>query len=246
MGSLNGVVMRKQQKTLAVIPTYNEKLNINGIIPQILAQDKEIEILVVDDASPDGTAEMVRSLARRFKGKVHLLQRPAKMGLGTAYVAGFQWGLKQGYGRFIQMDADWSHDPKFIPSMLEGLQTADFVLGTRYQGGRVSVVNWPIRRLILSQGANFYVRMITGLKISDCTGGFKAFHRNVLENIGLEKIRSDGYSFQVEVNYKAVRMGFRFQEVPIIFIDRTSGSSKMSPRVIREAVWKVWAIRLGW
>jgi len=232
-------------KTLVVIPTYNERDNILSLVPKVLQQDKRLDVLVVDDASPDGTAQAVRDLARRHKGRVHLLERAGKQGLGTAYVAGFGWGLQKGYGAFVQMDADWSHDPQALPRFLEGLEKADVVVGTRYLGGRVSVVNWPIHRLILSSGANYYVRLVTGLKLSDSTGGFKAFRRVVLEHIGLEKIHSDGYSFQIEMNYKASRLGYRFLELPIIFIDRTSGSSKMSARIIREAVWRVWTIRLG-
>ncbi len=233
------------RKALVVIPTYNERGNIAGLVPQVLARDRRLEVLVVDDASPDGTGDEAERLRRRFPGRVHVLHRRGKGGLGSAYVEGFGWGLKRGYGLLLQMDADWSHDPKYLPDFLKALQTADVVVGTRYQGGRVSVVNWPLSRLFLSTGASLYVRLVTGLPLSDCTGGFKAFRRRALESIGLDKVRSDGYSFQIEMNYKAHRRGFRFAEVPIIFIDRTSGSSKMSPRIVREAIWRVWALRLG-
>jgi dolichol-phosphate mannosyltransferase len=237
--------MSKEKKALVVIPTYNERANILGLIPKVLAQDARLEVLVVDDASPDGTAQAVRGLMRKSRGRVHLMSRGAKLGLGTAYVAGFRWGLDAGYGSLLQMDADWSHDPASLPQFLQALEGADVVLGSRYLHGRVSVVNWPIRRLLLSSAANLYVRWVTGLPYSDCTGGYKAFRRSVLEHIGLEKIHSDGYSFQIEMSYKAAKLGYRFQELAIIFIDRTSGSSKMSARIIREAVWRVWAMRLG-
>jgi len=237
--------MSKASKALVVIPTYNERSNIQSLIPKVLAQDPRLELLVVDDASPDGTAQAVRGLMRKSRGRVHLMQRSAKLGLGTAYVAGFRWGLDAGYGSLLQMDADWSHDPASLPQFLEALEGADVVLGSRYLHGRVSVVNWPLRRLVLSSAANLYVRWVTGLPYSDCTGGFKAFRREVLEHIALEKIHSDGYSFQIEMSYKAAKQGYRFKELAIIFIDRTSGSSKMSARIIREAVWRVWAMRLG-
>lgn len=237
--------MSQAAKALVVIPTYNERANILSLVPRVLAQDPRLEVLVVDDASPDGTATAVRGLMRRHRGRVHLLRRGAKLGLGTAYVAGFRWGLAQGYASLLQMDADWSHDPASLPQFLAALEEADVVLGSRYLHGRVSVVNWPLRRLALSSAANLYVRWVTGLPYSDCTGGFKAFRRSVLEHIALEKIHSDGYSFQIEMSYKASKLGCRFKELAIIFIDRTSGSSKMSARIIREAVWRVWAMRLG-
>jgi dolichol-phosphate mannosyltransferase len=237
--------MPKSSHALVVIPTYNERDNLKTLVPAVLAQDRRLEVLIVDDASPDGTGAMAETLRRRSKGRVHVMHRAGKLGLGTAYVQGFQWGLLRGYGTLIQMDADWSHDPQYLPRFLKALEGVDVAVGTRYLGGRISVVNWPISRLMLSSFANLYVRVITGLRLSDCTGGFKGWRRAVLEHIGLEKIHSDGYSFQVEMNYKAARLGARFAELPIIFIDRSTGSSKMSPRIIREAVWRVWAIRLG-
>jgi len=234
-----------KDKALVVIPTYNERANIRALLGQVLAQDRALHVLVVDDGSPDGTADEVRSAARRAKGRVHLFQRPGKLGLGTAYVAGFQWGLARGYGRLIQMDADFSHDPASLPGFLKALEGADVVVGTRYQGGKISVVNWPLRRLALSMGASWYVRLVTGLPLSDCTGGFKAWRAEALRAVELDKVRSDGYSFQIEMNYKAWKRGFRLAELPIIFVDRTEGHSKMSKAIIREAVWRVWALRLG-
>jgi dolichol-phosphate mannosyltransferase len=232
-------------KTLVVIPTYNERENIKALLPQVLSQSKDLHVLVVDDGSPDGTAAEVKTAAKRAKGRVHLLQRPGKQGLGTAYVQGFQWGLAKKYDRLIQMDADFSHDPKALPGFIAALENADVVVGTRYNEGRISVVNWPLRRLALSMGASFYVRVVTGLPLSDCTGGFKAWKAEALKAIDLDKVRSDGYSFQIEMNYKAWKRGFSLGEIPIIFVDRTEGHSKMSGGIVREAVWRVWALRLG-
>jgi dolichol-phosphate mannosyltransferase len=232
-------------KALVVIPTYNEKANIAALLPKVLRKDPRLQVLVVDDGSPDGTAQVVRAAARRFKGRVHLLERPRKMGLGTAYVHGFQWGLKRGYAALIQMDADFSHDPASLPAFLEALEGSDLAVGTRYQHGRVSVVNWPLGRLALSMAASWYVRMVTGLPHSDCTGGYKAWRAETLRAVGLDRIKSDGYSFQIEMNYKAWKKGFKLAEIPIIFNDRTEGSSKMSGSIVREAVWRVWALRLG-
>jgi dolichol-phosphate mannosyltransferase len=232
-------------KALIVIPTYNESENVRSIVPAALAKDKRLQILIVDDASPDGTGVQAEALKKQHRGRVHVIHRSGKLGLGTAYVDGFQWGLKKGFDRLLEMDADWSHDPRYLPDFLAASDDADVVIGSRYMNGTVSVVNWPISRLILSQGASAYVRMATGLPLSDCTGGFKCFRREVLEGIDLNRVRSDGYAFQIELNYKAWKKGYRVQEIPIIFIDRTSGQSKMSPRIMREAVWRVWALRLG-
>ena len=234
-----------KQKAIVVIPTYNEKDNLLTIVPAILKQDRRLNILVVDDASPDGTGKLADKLAQKHRGRVFVMHRAGKLGLGTAYVEGFQWGLKKGYELLFEMDADWSHDPGSLPAFLKAVESADVVVGSRYMNGNVSVVNWPLRRLALSMGASFYVRLVTGLKLSDCTGGFKCFRREVLETIELDKVKSDGYSFQIELNYKAQRRGWRIGEVPIIFNDRTSGSSKMSGGIIREAIWRVWALRLG-
>lgn len=235
----------KKNKILVVIPTYNERENIHALVPMVLAQHKDIDVLIVDDASPDGTGKEAEKLGKRYRGRIHVLHREGKQGLGSAYVRGFDWGLERGYGRLAQMDADLSHDPKSLPKFIQALESADVAIGTRYLEGRISVVNWPISRLILSSGANMYVRWITGMPLSDCTGGFKAFRAEVLRAIGLDRIHSDGYSFQIEMNYKAFRKGFKFVEIPIIFIDRTAGHSKMSKNIVREAIWRVWAIRLG-
>ncbi len=234
-----------QKSVLIVIPTYHERENIRALLPRVLAMDKRLQVLVVDDGSPDGTADEVRAAARKHKGRVHLLSRGAKLGLGTAYVAGFQWGLGKGYEAFIQMDADFSHDPAALPGFLQALEGADLVVGTRYAGGKISVVNWPLRRLALSMGASWYVRLITGLPLSDCTGGFKAWRAEALRAVGLDGVRSDGYSFQIEMNYKAWKRGYRLAELPIIFVDRTEGHSKMNGGIVREAIWRVWALRLG-
>jgi dolichol-phosphate mannosyltransferase len=235
-----------EPNALVVIPTYNEKLNIGSLIPQVLEQDKRLQVLVVDDGSPDGTGAEVKRLAKRHKGRVHLMERGAKLGLGTAYVQGFQWGLDRGYARLLQMDADFSHDPKSLPSFLAALDSADLVVGTRYLNGNISVVNWPLRRLVLSMGASFYVRLVTRLPLSDCTGGFKAWNAEALKAIGMGTVASGGYSFQIEMNYRAWKKGFRLAEVPIIFNDRTSGSSKMAAgTTVFSTVWRVWALRLG-
>ncbi len=212
------------KKALIVIPTYNERANLPTLIPAVLAQDKRLQVLVVDDASPDGTGKLAEQLKRRFRGRVHVMHRQGKLGLGSAYVDGFKWGLGRGYDALLQMDADFSHAPDALPGFLSGLEEADVVVGTRYQGGRISVVNWPLRRLALSMGASMYVRVVTGLPLSDCTGGFKAWKAEVLKAVDLDKIKSDGYSFQIEMNYKAWKKGFQFKEVPIIFNDRTQGS----------------------
>jgi dolichol-phosphate mannosyltransferase len=232
-------------KALVVIPTYNEGENLSSIVEATLRQDKRLQVLVVDDASPDGTGAHADALKRKHPGRVHVLHRRGKLGLGTAYVEGFRWGLSKGFDRLLEMDADWSHDPRYLPDFLAASLEADVVVGSRYMNGTVSVVNWPISRLILSSGASAYVRFATGLPLSDCTGGFKCFRREVLEAVDLDSVKSDGYAFQIELNYKAWKKGFRIEEIPIIFIDRTSGQSKMSPKIMREAVWRVWALRLG-
>lgn len=232
-------------RTLLVIPTYNESRSIRHLLSRVLALCPGLHALVVDDASPDGTAARVEAIARRHRGRVHLLKRPRKLGLGSAYVRGFQWGLARSYRILAQMDADFSHDPAALPDLLAGLENADVVIGSRYVGGKVSVVNWPLGRLALSMAANRYARAVTGLPLSDCTGGFKAWKREVIESLDLDSLRSDGYSFQIEMNYKAHKRGFRLLEIPIIFNDRAEGSSKMDASIVREAVWRVWALRLG-
>ncbi len=230
-------------KSVVVVPTYNEAENIGRLIPQVLERDPGITILVVDDNSPDGTAEVVRR-AEGFGDRVRLLERPGKAGLGSAYIAGFKWALAETDAETVfEMDADFSHAPAALDEFLQEIRTHDLVLGSRYLYG-VTVVNWPLRRLFLSVGANLYARLVTGMKIKDSTGGFKCFRREVLEALPLDRIKSDGYSFQIELNYHCWRRGFRIKEIPIIFMDREVGVSKMNKRIIWEAMWMVWALRL--
>jgi len=230
----------QDERALVIIPTYNEKENIRPIVELVLSQASDLEILVVDDNSPDGTAAIVTEMAQA-NPRVHLLSRAGKLGLGTAYIAGFQWGLSRDYAYLIEMDADFSHDPREIPNMLKAIQQADLVLGSRYIDG-IRVVNWPLSRLVLSKGASYYVRIITGLPIHDPTGGFKCFRRKVLETIKLDEVRSNGYAFQIEMTHKAWMMGFRVREIPITFADRYAGQSKMSGHIVREALWMVWSL----
>jgi dolichol-phosphate mannosyltransferase len=200
-------------------------------------------MLIVDDASPDGTGELADVMAAG-NTRLHVLHRAGKLGLGTAYLAGFKWGIERGYDWLFEMDADFSHDPAHLPHFIEALENADVVIGSRYLEGRVTVVNWPITRLLLSWFANVYARTITGLPVADATAGFKAFRREVLETIQLDRVESEGYAFQIEMNMRAWKKGFEIVEIPIVFVDRTTGESKMSKRIIREAVWKVWKLRV--
>lgn len=231
--------------TLVVIPTYNEAQNITRLLPQVLALPCQVSVLVVDDASPDGTAERVRALQPRYPNRLFLIERTGKLGLGSAYLTGFRFGLERGYTYLAEMDADLSHDPEDLPRLLDPLRRdeADVVIGSRYIGG-VRIINWPLSRLILSYSASLYTRLITCIPVCDVTSGFKCYHRRVLESIDLERIRSNGYSFQIEMKYRAWRKGFRLLEVPIIFTDRQEGSSKMSKAIVWEAAWKVWELRL--
>ena len=231
------------ERALVVIPTYNEAANLPQLIPQVLAQDSRLEVLVVDDASPDGTGQLADDLAQR-EPRVHVLHREGKLGLGTAYIAGFRWALEQGYDFVLEMDADFSHDPVHLKEFLKAAASADLVLGSRYLGGKVTVVNWPIARLMLSYWANVYARWVTGLRIWDLTGGFKCFRTKVLQAIDLSQVRSNGYAFQIEMSVRAWRKGFRLAEVPIVFVDRTEGQSKMNRRIVREAIWIVPRLRL--
>ena len=212
------------------------------MIPAVLAQDPSIEVLVVDDGSPDGTGAIVDAIAAT-NPKVHAIHRAAKLGLGTAYIAGFRWALERKYDLVFEMDADFSHNPERLPEFLAAIREADVVLGSRYQDGHVNVVNWPMSRLFLSYGANIYARFVTGLPIFDATGGFKCFRRNVLESIDLNSVKSNGYAFQIEMSFRAWKRGFRLLEIPIIFVDRTEGVSKMSKKIVREAIWMVWRLR---
>ena len=229
-------------RTLVIVPTYNEKFNIARLIPAVLAQDPSIEVLVVDDASPDGTGAIVDSIAAS-NPRVHAIHRAGKLGLGTAYITGFRWALERKYDLVFEMDADFSHNPERLPEFLKAIEEADLVLGSRYQNGHVNVVNWPMSRLFLSYAANVYARAVTGLPIFDTTGGFKCFRRNVLESIDLSSVKSNGYAFQIEMSFRAWKRGFRLIEIPIVFVDRTEGESKMSKRIVREAVWMVWRLR---
>ena len=229
-------------KSIIITPTYNERKNIDELIRQIYESNPNIHILFVDDNSPDGTGEYIRELMEKDK-KIFIIQRSGKLGLGTAYCKGFQWALDKDYDRMIQMDADLSHNPADIPRLIEASEENDLVIGSRYISG-INVVNWPMRRLILSYLANVYARFVIGLPIKDGTGGFKCFKREVLEDIDLSGIKSEGYSFQIEMNFLAWVKKFTIKEIPIIFNDRTVGESKMSKRIVREAIWMVPKLRL--
>lgn len=230
-------------KAIVVIPTYNERDNIVRLAEQVLAQHPSIQILFVDDNSPDGTGALADDLASRNE-RIRVMHRPGKMGLGSAYCAGFKAALEMGADYLVEMDADFSHDPSILPVFLETIQSCDLVIGSRYLNG-VSVVNWPIRRLMLSVFASLYTRVITGLEVKDCTSGFKCFRRATIEAIDLDTVGSDGYSFQIEMNYRCMERGLKIVEVPIIFIDRHAGSSKMSKKIVREAILLVWKLKLG-
>jgi len=229
-------------RSLVIVPTYNERENLPRLIPAVLAQHPSLEVLVVDDGSPDGTGAIAEEIAAA-EPRVHVVHRAGKLGLGTAYIAGFQWGLQRGYDLLFEMDADFSHDPSHLPQFLEAAQHFDVVLGSRYLHGRVTVVNWPIGRLLLSYFANVYARWITGLPVADATGGFKCFRREVLAALELERVESNGYAFQIEMSFRAWKKGFRLGEIPIMFVDRDVGESKMSKKIVREAVWRVWRLR---
>ncbi len=229
-------------RALVIVPTFNERENIRRLVDTVLVQDARIDVLVVDDGSPDGTGTLVDEIVAQSE-RVHVIHRARKMGLGTAYIAGFRWALERGYAVVLEMDADFSHDPIHLPQFLLAIEDADLVLGSRYQQGRVTVVNWPIARLILSYCANIYARAVTGLPVWDATGGFKCFRRSVLEAIDLDRVRSNGYAFQIEMSFRAWKRNFRIAEIPIVFVDRTEGASKMSNSIVREAVWMVWRLR---
>ena len=230
------------KKSLVIIPTYNELENIPKLIPKILQKDEGIEVLIVDDNSPDGTAAFVEEESK-LNSRVHLIKRNAKLGLGTAYIEGFKFALKNGYDFIFEMDADFSHNPKELINFLREIESADLVLGSRYKSG-VNVVNWPMKRLLLSYFANVYTRIITGLPVKDATGGFKCFRREVLEAIDFNNVKSNGYAFQIEMTFKAWKKGFRIKEISITFIDRVKGTSKMSKKIVREAVTMVWKLRI--
>ena len=228
-------------KALVIIPTYNERENLSELLRRIFAQDLPVEVLIIDDNSPDGTGALAEEL-KAADSRIHVLHRPEKMGLGSAYVEGFRYAIAREYDAVFEMDADFSHSPESLPEFLRELENADLVLGSRYLHG-VTVVNWPLKRLVLSYGANVYSRVVTGMPIKDATGGFKCFRRQVLEAIDLTRVKSDGYGFQIEINFKAWRKGFRIREIPILFVDRRAGTSKMSRRIVWEAAWMVWRLR---
>jgi dolichol-phosphate mannosyltransferase len=230
-----------ENKALLIIPTYNELDNLQKLLPELKENHPNLDILIVDDNSPDGTAKYVKSVQEN-NSHIYMIERRGKMGLGTAYVEGFNFMLKNGYEYAFQMDADYSHDPKEIKNFLNAIKDCDLVIGSRYISG-VNVINWPMKRLLLSFFANKYTKFITGLPLADSTGGFKCFRRKVLESIDLSRIKSNGYSFQIEMNYKAWKAGFKIKEIPIIFVDRMLGRSKMSKKIVREAIVMVWKLR---
>lgn len=229
---------------LVIMPTYNEAPNLPRIVPRILEQDPAFHVLVVDDASPDGTGQIADRLASQHPDRVHVLHRAGKEGLGSAYVTGFRWALERDYELVFEMDADFSHDPDHLPEFLVAASGHDLVVGSRYLDHRVRVVNWPITRLILSYFGTLYARVITGVPLSDATSGFKCFHRRVLEALPLDQVESNGYVFQIEMNFRAWKAGFDIGQIPIVFVERSEGESKMSKRIVYEAVWKVWKLRL--
>jgi dolichol-phosphate mannosyltransferase len=229
-------------KSLIIIPTYNERENIERIVPRVLGQDPSINVLIVDDNSPDGTGQIADNMAEK-DDRIFVIHRQNKSGLGTAYITGFKFALQNDYDLVFEMDCDFSHDPKYIPHFLEAIQDVDLVLGSRYISG-VNVINWPMSRLLLSYYANVYSRIVTGLPVRDATGGFKCFRREVLEAIDLDEVKSNGYSFQIEMSFRAWKKGFKIKEIPIVFEDRKEGQSKMSKKIVREAVWMVWRLRL--
>ncbi len=229
-------------KSLVVIPTYNEKDNISLIIPEVLRQDPCLEVLVVDDGSPDGTGDIVEAMSAE-NPKVNLLRRAGKMGLGSAYVTGFKWALERDYERVFEMDADFSHKPSDLPRLLLAAEDADLVLGSRYNEKKIGVVNWDWKRLLLSYFANLYTRLVTGLPVKDATGGFKCFRRTALESLDLSNMKSDGYCFQIETTFKIWKKGLRVKEIPIVFTDRVRGVSKMSGGIISEAFFLVLKLR---
>lgn len=232
-------------KKVVIIPTYNEKENIENIVRAVFALEGDYHILVIEDGSPDGTADIVRRLQTEFPERLHMIERKGKLGLGTAYLTGFKWSLEQGYDYIFEMDADFSHNPADLPRLYSACadEGADLAIGSRYCNG-ISVINWPIGRVIMSYYASVYVRTVLGMKVFDTTAGFKCYSRRVLETIDLDKVQMKGYGFQIEMKYTAYKLGFKVQEVPVIFVDRTAGTSKMSSSIFGEAFWGVMKLRL--
>lgn len=231
-------------ETLVIIPTYNEAHNIGRLIKKLMGLNEPVDVLVVDDGSPDGTDDVVSQLQQAYRDRLNLIKRAGKLGLGTAYVQGFKFALERDYQYICEMDADFSHNPRDIPRLVREVRkgNTDVAVGSRYSKG-ISIVNWPLSRLILSYTANLYARLITGLPVSDTTAGFKCLHRGVLEEISVEKIRSNGYAFQIEIHFRAWQAGFRLKEVSIIFKEREEGVSKMSKGIVWEAIWRVWLLK---
>jgi len=234
--------MPHTQRVLIIFPTYDERENIEKIVHAVLPLDPRINVLIVDDNSPDGTGEIADRLVEQQE-QVNVLHREKKEGLGQAYIAGLKWALERNYDFIMEMDADFSHSPEYIRDFLEAIKNNDLVIGSRYISG-VNVVNWPMTRLLLSYFANVYTRWVTGLPLRDATGGFKCFRREVLAALDLDAVKSTGYSFQIEISLRAWRKGFRIKEIPIVFTDRQAGKSKMSKKIVREAIWMVWWLRL--
>ena len=234
--------MSQSQRALIIFPTYNERDNIGKIVHAVLPLDPRIHVLIVDDSSPDGTGDVADRLAAQ-ESKVEVLHRPNKEGIGRAYIAGFKWAIEREFDFIFEMDADFSHGPEYIQDFLKEIQNNDLVIGSRYISG-VNVINWPMSRLLLSYFANAYTRIVTGMPLRDGTGGFKCFRREVLEAIDLDQVQASGYVFQIEMSMRAWKKGFRIKEIPIIFTDRVAGVSKMSKKIMREAIWMVWALRL--
>lgn len=230
-------------RILVIIPTYDEAENLPRIVPRVLEQDARIEVLVVDDGSPDGTGRIAEEIAAR-NPRVNVLHRQGKEGLGRAYLAGFEHALARGFDVVFEMDADFSHPPEALPKLIEAFQNADVVIGSRYVDGRVTVSNWPMSRLLISYFGSLYARFITGMPVRDGTGGFNGWTREVLQAVGLERVQSNGYAFQIELKFRAFRAGFRLVELPILFTERDTGESKMSKKIVREAVWRVWWLRI--
>lgn len=233
-----------EERKIVIIPTYNEKENIERIIRKVLSLDGGYDILIIDDGSPDGTASIVKGLQNEFQGRLNIIERKGKLGLGTAYITGFKWALANNFDYIFEMDADFSHDPDDLPRLLDACRNgAGVAIGSRYCDG-ISVVNWPIGRIIMSYYASKYVRTVLGIKVFDCTAGFKCYRREVLESIDLDRIKMKGYGFQIEMKYSAYKLGFKIREVPVIFVDRTEGTSKMSSSIFGEAFWGVMGLRL--
>lgn len=245
MGYFRDQIFCKVSDSLVIIPTYNEKENIERIIRKVFSLSSNFHVLVIEDNSPDGTGEIVKRLINKFPDQLHIVEREGKLGLGTAYITGFKWGLEKGYDYIYEMDADFSHNPNDLEQLYKTcLNGADLAIGSRYIKG-VNVVNWPMGRVLLSYFASFYVRIITRMNMKDTTAGFKCYKRRVLESINLDQIKFTGYAFQIEMKYIAWKMGFNVVEIPIIFTDRTEGQSKMNKGIIKEAIWGVIALRLN-